>query len=53
MLYCAGLFFVIAILAAVVGFGGFVPGVAVGAKILCGLFLAMAGLTFFMSRLKH
>ncbi len=48
MLHYALVFFVVAIIAAVLGFGGLAASAAGIAKILCVVALAMAVVSFFM-----
>jgi uncharacterized membrane protein YtjA (UPF0391 family) len=45
MLHYAIIFFLIALIAAIYGFGGLVVGLATGAKVLCALFMAVAAIT--------
>jgi uncharacterized membrane protein YtjA (UPF0391 family) len=46
MLHYAAVFFIIAIIAAVFGFGGIAAGAAGIAQVLCGIFLVLALVTF-------
>ncbi len=50
MLYWAATFFVIAIVAAVFGFGGIALGAASAAKVLFVVFLVLAGLSLLFGR---
>ncbi|HXX69014.1 MAG TPA: DUF1328 family protein [Polyangiaceae bacterium] len=50
MLYWAAVFFVIAIAAAIFGFGGIAAGAAGVAKILFVVFLVLAGLSLLFGR---
>ena len=52
MLHYALVFFVIALIAAVFGFGGIAAGAVEIAKILFFVFLAIAAITFVMSLLR-
>ena len=52
MLYYAALFFVIALIAAVFGFGGIAAGAVEIGKILFFVFLVIAVITFVMSLLR-
>jgi uncharacterized membrane protein YtjA (UPF0391 family) len=50
MLYWAAVFFVIAIAAAVLGFGGVAASAAGVAKVLFVIFLVLAGISLLMGR---
>lgn len=52
MLHYAVVFFVIALIAAVFGFGGIASGAVEIAKILFFIFLIIAAITFVMSLMK-
>ena len=52
MLHYAVVFFVIALIAAVFGFGGIAAGAVEIAKILFFIFLIIAAITFVMSLMK-
>ena len=52
MLHYAVVFFVIALIAAVFGFGGIAAGATEIAKILFFLFIVIAAITFVMSLLR-
>jgi uncharacterized membrane protein YtjA (UPF0391 family) len=53
MLHYAVVFFVIALIAAVFGFGGIAAGAVEIAKILFFVFLLMAAVTFVMSLIRR
>jgi len=53
MLHYAVLFFVIALIAAVVGFGGIAAGAVGIAKVLFFVFLAMAAVSFVLGVFKR
>lgn len=53
MLRYAVIFFVIAIIAAVLGFGGIAAGATEIAKILFFIFIVIAVVTFFMGLMKR
>ena len=53
MLYYAGVFFVIALIAAVFGFGGIAAGAVEIAKILFFLFVAIAVVTFVVGLMRR
>jgi len=50
MLYYAGAFLMIAIMAGVLGFGGLAAGAGAAAKVLCAVFLLGAVITFVLGR---
>ena len=52
MLYWAAVFFIVALIAAVLGFGGIAAGAVEIAKILFFVFLVIAVITFVMSLLR-
>jgi uncharacterized membrane protein YtjA (UPF0391 family) len=49
----AGIFLVIALVAAVLGFGGIAGGAAELAKVLCYVFLLVTAVTFILGLLKQ
>jgi uncharacterized membrane protein YtjA (UPF0391 family) len=52
MLHYAVIFFAIALVAALFGFGGIVAGAVSIAKVLCFLFLVFSAVTFIISRTR-
>ena len=53
MLHCAVVFFLIALVAAVLGFGGIAAGTSSIAQVLAIVFVVMAGVAFLIGRSRR